>query len=379
MTEKDYYDILGIDRDASEDEIKKAFRHLARKWHPDVNPDNKEAEGKFKEINEAFEVLKDPEKRSAYDQFGSAGVEGAGFRPGSGGSPSFDDLFRNFGFGDIFDVFSGSGEKRRRSFGPEQGADLKYGLEMTLEDAFRGVETEILVPRFEQCSVCRGSGAKPGTSPKKCTKCGGTGEIRMVRRNAFIQTMNIAPCDRCGGEGTIIDKQCSHCDGTGKERKTRKVKVKIPAGVDDGQYLRLSGQGEAGSKGGPPGDLYIVIGLKEHPIFERHESDLFCRTSVSIAIAVLGGEIGVPTINGKAKIKIPSGTQSHTVFRLRGQGMPELHGRGRGDQLVKVVVDIPKKLSKDQKRLMEEYADTFEKKIETSRGFFERLREHKGS
>ncbi len=377
MTEKDYYDILGVDRNASEEEIKRAFRHLARKWHPDVNPDDKGAEEKFKEINEAFEVLKDPEKRSAYDQFGSAGVEGEGFHTGSGGSPSFDDLFRNFGFGDIFDVFSGSG-RRRRSSGPEQGADLKYDLEMTLEDAFSGVETEIDIPRFEQCSKCGGSGAKPGTSQKRCSRCGGTGEIRMIRRNSFIQTVNIVQCDKCGGQGSVTENPCKQCKGTGRERKNRKVRVKIPAGVDNDQYLRLSGEGEAGFRKGPPGDLYVVIHLKEHPVFERHERDLFCKTSVSLAIAVLGGDIGVPTIKGNAKIKIPSGTQSHTVFRLRGQGMPDLHGRGRGDQLVKVVVDIPKKLTNDQKRLIEEYADTFEKKIETSKGFFERLREHRG-
>ncbi len=377
MPEKDYYRILGVGRDASEEEIKRAFRHLARKWHPDVNPDNREAEEKFKEINEAFEVLKDPEKRAAYDQFGEAGVEGAGFRPGSHGFPSFDDLFRNFGFGDIFDVFSGRSGRGRRSPGPEQGADLKYDLEITLEDAFGGIETEIDVPRFEKCSVCGGSGAKPGTSPKKCPKCGGTGEIRMVRRNAFMQTINIAPCDGCGGRGTVIESPCRNCRGTGRERKRRKVKIKIPPGVEDGQFLRLGGEGEAGSMGGPPGDLYVVITIKDHEVFERHGKDLFCKTLVSLPIAILGGEIGVPTIKGNAKLRIPPGTQSHTVFRLKGQGMPELHGRGRGDQMVKVVVEIPEKLNREQKRLMEEYANSLGKKTRTGKGFFERFREHK--
>lgn len=378
MAEKDYYKILGVSREASEEEIKRAFRHLARKWHPDVNPDNKEAEEKFKEINEAFEILKDSEKRQAYDQFGKAGLEGTGFRPGARGFPSFDELFRNFGFGDIFDVFSGFGERERRAYGPDQGADLKYDFEITLEDAFRGIETEIDVPRFEQCSVCGGSGAKLGTSPKKCQKCNGSGEIRMVRRNAFMQTINISPCDKCRGEGTIIEKPCTKCEGTGKEKKIRKVKVKIPSGVDDEQYLRLAGQGEAGSRGGPRGDLYVVINLKNHDVFERHEKDLFCKTSISLPIAVLGGEIEVPTMTGKAKIKIPSGTQSHTIFRLRGQGMPELQKRGRGDQLVKVVVEIPKKLNRGQKKLMEEYAKTLDKKTETGKGFFERFREYRG-
>ncbi len=377
MAEKDYYKILGVGRDASEEEIKRAFRHLARKWHPDVNPGNKDAEEKFKEINEAFEVMKDPKKRSAYDQFGQAGLEGTGFKPESRGFPSFDELFRNFGFGDIFDVFSGFGEKGRHSYGPEQGADLKYEFEVSLEDAFRGVETDIDVPRFEKCPICGGSGAKPGTKPKECSRCGGTGEIRVVRCNEFMQTMNISPCDRCGGEGAVIESSCKNCRGTGREKKTRKVKVKIPAGVDDGQYLRLAGQGEAGSKRGPPGDLYVVIIIKEHPIFERHESDLFCRTSVSLPIAVLGGEVEVPTISGKVKIRIPPGTQSHTVFRLHGQGMPGLYGRGRGDQLVKVVVKIPEKLSREQKRMMKEYAKTLDRKTETGKGFFERFREHK--
>ncbi len=378
MAEKDYYKILGVDRDASEEEIKKAFRHLARKWHPDVNPDNEEAEEKFKEINEAFEVLKDPERRQAYDQFGEAGLEGSGFRPRSHGFPSFDDLFRNFGFGDIFDVFSGRGGRQRRGRGPAQGADLKYDLEITLEDAFRGIETEIEVPGFDQCPDCGGSGAKAGTSPEKCPKCGGAGEIRMVRRNAFMQTINIAPCDRCRGKGTIVRDPCKTCGGSGRVKRKKKVKIKIPAGVDDGQYLRLEGQGEAGSRGGPPGDLYVVISIREHSVFERHGRDLFCRTSVTLPIAVLGGEIEVPTMKGKAKIKIPSGTQSHTVFRLRSQGMPGLHEKERGDQLVKVVVEIPGKLNKEQKKLMEEYADTFGKKTRTGKGFFERFREHRG-
>jgi len=371
MAKKDYYEILGVGRDASQEDIKKAFRHLARKWHPDVNPGNKEAEERFKEINEAFQVLSDAEKRAQYDQFGHAAFKPedfAGFR-----TFSFDELFRNFGFGDIFDVFSGFGERKRRGRQPEQGADLKYELEITLEDAFRGMETEIEVPRFEECSVCKGSGAKPGTSPKKCPKCGGTGEIRTVRRTAFMQSINISPCDRCDGDGTIIDTPCKNCRGSGKERKTRKVKVKIPAGVDNEQYLRLSGQGEAGFKGGPPGDLFVVIGVKEHEIFERHDTDLFCKTTIDIGTAILGGEVTVPTITGKATLKIPPGTQSHTVFRLRGQGMPHLKSSKRGDQLVKVVVRIPEKISKKQEQLIREFLG--EKKAETGKGFFERLRE----
>ncbi len=377
MAGKDYYRILGVGRDASEEEIKRAFRHLARKWHPDVNPGNKQAEEKFKEINEAFEVLKDPEKRSAYDQFGEAGLEGAGFRAG-GGFPGFDDLFRNFGFGDIFDVFSGQGEAGGRAQARE-GADLKYELEMTLEDAYHGIDTEIEVPRFEACSACGGTGAKPGTTAKECPKCGGAGELRTVRRTSFMQTMSVSPCDRCGGEGTLIESPCRKCGGSGMERKTAKVKVKIPPGVDGGQFLRLAGQGEAGSKGGHPGDLYVVVSIKEHAVFERHGKDLFCKATVGLPEAILGGEIEVPTIAGRAKIKIPPGTQGNTVFRLRGQGMPELRGRGKGDQLVRVSVEIPRSLSREQRRLAEDLARAFGKKrAEASRGFFERLREHKG-
>jgi len=378
MAKKDYYEIMGVSRDAPEEEIKKAFRHLARKYHPDVNPGNREAEERFKEINEAFEVLKDPERRAAYDQYGEAGLEGMGFNPrqAAGGFASFDDLFRDFGFGDIFDIFSGFGGRGERGRGPRPGADLKYDLEISLEDAFRGLTTKIEVPRFESCSACGGTGAKPGTSPKQCPRCGGTGEIRHIRRNAFMQTVSIALCDRCGGSGMVIESPCPNCKGTGMERKTRTVEIKIPPGVDDGQYLRLGGQGEAGSNRGQPGDLYVVISVKEHPVFERHEDDVFCKTTISIATAVLGGEVEVPTLTGKAKLRIPPGTQSHTVFRLRGQGMPALRGHGRGDQLVKVVVDVPKKLDRDQSRIMAGFRKAMgEEKPKTEKGFFERLKE----
>lgn len=368
---KDYYDILGVSRDASEDEIKKAFRQLARKYHPDVNPDKKDAEEKFKEINEAFEVLKDPEKRQAYDRFGEAGVEAEGYRSSGRGFPGFDDIFSDFGFGDIFNVFSGSGQGPRSRHAHENGADLKYELEIDLEDAFRGVTIKIEVPRHEKCSVCKGSGAKPGTSSKQCSKCRGSGEVRMVRQIGFIQSLNIGPCDKCRGTGTIIESLCSNCKGAGREKKTRNVEVKIPAGVDDGQYLRLSGQGEAGANGGQEGDLYVVIRVKEHDLFERHETDFFCKTSIGLKTAISGGSVKVPTISGNATLKIPAGTQSHTVFRLNGMGMPEVHKKKRGDQLVKVVVEIPKKV--DRKLL--ESLKKHDEKIRSGKGFFERLRE----
>ncbi len=370
---KDYYNMLGVSRNASGDEIKKAFRQLARKYHPDVNPGKKDAEEKFKEINEAYEALKDPDKRQAYDQFGEAGVESEGFRQSGRGFPSFDDLFRDFGMGDIFDVFSGFGERSREGHGLKRGADLRYELEIGLKDAFYGITTKIEVPRYEKCSVCKGNGAKPGTSPKECPKCRGTGEVRFVRQMGFMQTLNISPCDKCRGSGTIIDSPCSNCGGTGREKKTRKVEVKIPAGVDNDQYLRLSGQGEAGSNGGSSGDLYVVIRISEHEVFDRHEANLFCKTIIGLPTAISGGGIKVPTITGNATLKIPRGTQSHTVFRLKGMGMPELHGRKRGDQLVKVIVEIPKKADKDLLDSLKRHGDG----TRSGKGFFDRLREFK--
>ena len=283
MAKKDYYKILGVDKNASQDEIKKAFRRLARKYHPDVA--GKESEEKFKEINEAFQILNDPQKRAQYDQFGHAA-----FKPGDFSGfrwPSFDDLFRDFGFGDIFDVFSGFRDRRR---GPEQGADLKYNLEITLEEAFSGVSKKIQVPVFVICKNCNGTGAKDG-SLKNCPDCDGTGEIRMMRRSAFAQVVNIVACNRCGGSGQIIEKPCDICGGAGRIRKKKIIEVKIPKGVDNGSYLRIRRQGESGYNGGPPGDLYVVISIKLHPIFERYENDLFCKTIISLGQAVFGAEI----------------------------------------------------------------------------------------
>ena len=376
MAKKDYYGMLGVPKDASEEDIKKAFRHLARKWHPDVNPGNKQAEEKFKEINEAFEVLKDPEKRSAYDQYGEAGLEGMGFEPGRGGYSSFEDLFGDLGFGDIFDVFSGFGGGRGRRQGREVGADLKYDLGITLEEAYAGIVTKMEVPRSEACPACKGTGARKGTSPVSCPRCDGTGELRQVRRTGFMQTVSIMPCDRCGGTGKVIEDPCGECGGTGRVRRTRKVELSIPAGVDDGQFLRLQGQGEAGRNGGPPGDLYIIIRVKEHPVFERHGTEVFCKTVIGLPTAILGGEVQIPTLTGKARLKIPPGTQSHTVFRLKGQGLPELHGRGRGDQLVKVVVDIPRNPDARQTGLLKELSESMGAgEPKTEKGFFEKLKE----
>lgn len=367
MKGKDYYEILGVDKNASQQDIKKAFRQLARKYHPDVA--GKESEEKFKEINEAFQVLSDPQKRSQYDRFGSAA-----FRPEDFTSfrwPSFDELFRDFGFGDIFDVFSGFRERTKT--GPEGGADLRYDLEITLEDAFHGKAKKIDVPTFIPCNTCDGTGAN---SLKKCPNCDGTGEVRRIQRSAFAQIVNITTCNKCKGTGQIIEKPCRNCKGAGRIKKIKKIEIKIPRGVDNGSYLRIAGQGEAGHNGGLPGDLYVVIHVKEHPVFDRRENDLFCRTTISLGQAIFGGQVEVPTINGSAKLKIPAGTQSHTVFRLKGQGMPDLHTSKRGDQFVKIVVKIPKNLSEKQKKILKEFMDASGEKVKTIKGFFDKMKEY---
>jgi len=373
MVKKDYYSTLGVDKSASEQEIKRAYRQLARKYHPDVNPGNKEAEEKFKEINEAFEVLGDPEKKNQYDQFGHSAFSQEGLGGGFRGA-NFEDLFRNFGFENIFDMFSGfGGERQDRN---RQGGDIRFDYSITLEDAFNGLETKIQIPRFEKCQVCKGSGAKPGTTPKKCSECGGKGEIRRVRKMGFMQMVNVSTCPKCGGSGEFIDSPCPNCKGTGKERKLKAINLKIPSGVDEGSYLRFAGEGELSEGNGSRGDLFIAIHIKPHDIFERHDDNLFCKTAISFAKATLGGEIEVPTMKGKAKINISSGTESHTVFRLKGQGMPNINSKKRGDLLVKVTIEVPKKLTKRQRELLQEFQKESGEEVKISKGFFEKLKEH---
>lgn len=346
MANKDYYDILGISKGASDDEIKKAYRKLAMKYHPDRNPDNKEAEDKFKDINEAYQVLSDPQKKSQYDQFGTTDFNG-----GFGGAGGFD--FSGMGgFEDIFDSFFGGGFSSRRRNGPERGADLEYTLNLTFEEAVFGIEKEISISKNENCDTCNGTGSKPGSNPKTCDKCGGTGQVRYQRNTPLGSFVSTSTCDKCNGTGKVITDPCSHCHGKGTVRKNKKVKIKIPAGVDTGNVLPLRGQGEPGKNGGPSGDLYINLRVSPHKLFNRKGFDIYIEEHISFGKASLGTELKVPTIDGDVKYKVPAGTQSGTVFRLKGKGVPRVNGHGRGDEYVKIIVDIPKSLNEKQKEAL---------------------------
>jgi molecular chaperone DnaJ len=370
MPEKrDYYEVLGVSRDASKEEIKKAYRRLALKYHPDRNK-SPDAEEKFKEISEAYGVLSDDTKRSQYDRWGHAGIEGRYTPEDIFRAINFEDIFRDFdfGFGSIFDMFFGRGERRRRT-GPRRGADLRADIEITLEEAARGLKTNVTYPRLERCEVCNGSGARPGTSPRTCPACNGSGQVGYTKKTLFGQFTSVSTCGNCRGEGKVIDEPCTNCRGGGLVQRTRKISVKVPAGVDDGSRLRIAGEGEAGERGGMPGDLYVVVHIKPHEFFIREDEDILCEIPITFSQAALGDEIEVPTLNGRAKMKIPPGTQSGTIFRLKGKGMPSLRGLGRGDQHVRVIVQTPTKLNKRQKELLRELArfDNREK------GFFHRM------
>jgi molecular chaperone DnaJ len=351
VEKRDYYEVLGVSRDADEQQLKSAYRKLALQYHPDRNPDNREAEEKFKEAAEAYTILSDPQKRSAYDRFGHQAVSGAasgGFDP-SAFSDFSDILGEFFGFGDLF----GGGGGRRRDR-PQRGQDLRYDLEIGFEEAVFGMTAEIQVPRMEHCSRCSGSGAEPGSGSSTCQTCRGRGEV--TYQQGFLSVRRT--CGTCGGSGQVIRHPCTHCRGQGTERVNRKLKVNIPAGVDDGNRLRLSNEGQPGHKGGPPGDLYVVLKVKEHPFFERHESDLHCTIPINVAQAALGAEIEIPTLEEPHLLKIPEGTQNGAQFRIRNKGVPHVNGSGRGDLYVHADVKIPSKITREQKKLFEQLGET---------------------
>ncbi|MBQ7454007.1 MAG: molecular chaperone DnaJ, partial [Selenomonadaceae bacterium] len=351
----------------TDDEIKKAYRKLARQYHPDLNRDNaKAAEEKMKEINEAYDVLKDKEKRAQYDQFGHAGLNG-GFNSGGGfhtGGINMDDIFGGMGggafdMGEIFEQFFGGGARTRtrQKPGPQKGADLRYDLSISLEDAAFGKDMNIKIPRMETCEECGGSGAKKGTTPDECPDCHGTGMRQTTTRTPFGTISNARPCERCHGSGKIVKTPCGHCHGNGKIRVERELKISIPRGIDEGQRLRISGGGQAGERGGQPGDLYVYINIKPHKFFTRQNTDVFCEVPISFVQAALGAKIDVPTIDGKVELTIPEGTQSGKVLRIRGKGIPFMRGDGRGDEFVKIKVLTPQNLSSRQKKLLREFED----------------------
>lgn len=368
MAKRDYYEVLGIEKSASEQEIKSAYRKLAHKYHPDKNPNDKAAEESFKEVNEAYEVLSNPEKRAQYDRFGHMGDRMGGFGAGDPfAGASINDIF-----GDIFgEVFGGARRGGGRG-GRRRGADLRYNLEISFEEAAFGTEARIRVPRHKTCDSCKGSGARKGTSPRTCGTCGGVGEVRFTQ--GFFSVAR--PCPECHGAGRVISDPCPDCRGEGKTAFEASLNVKVPQGVDHGVRLKLSGEGEPGDPGGMPGDLYVVIHVKEHPIFARQDDDVILELPISFTQASLGGKIEVPTLDGKVELTIPAGTQPGRIFRMRGLGIPHLNGRGRGDQHVQVTVEVPRHLNKRQRELLEQFAASMgEGQSPKSNSFFDKVRE----
>jgi molecular chaperone DnaJ len=371
VSKRDYYEVLGVQRNASEAEIKKAFRSLARKYHPDANKDDPGAAEKFKEINEAFQVLSDPEKRARYDQFGHMGEAGAG-----GGGFDFSG-FGQGGFDEIFDMFFGGGTRARRT-GPQRGVDLRAEMAITLEEAAFGGKKEIRIPRTETCDVCHGSGARPGTAPVTCRTCKGSGQVQVVQSTPFGRFVNITTCERCRGEGRIVESPCTECRGAGRVQRMRSVEVNIPPGVDTGQKLRMAGFGEAGQRGGPPGDLYIVIEVMPHKHFRRRDEDLLTEVTISYTQAALGTTVEVSTLEGPHTLQVPEGTQGGEVFRLKGKGMPRLRGYGSGDLHVTIRVEIPRQLSDKERELLQQLAQIRGESVAEQKGFFDRVREALG-
>jgi molecular chaperone DnaJ len=376
MTKKrDYYEVLSVTRAASEEEIKRAYRKLAVKFHPDKNPDDAHAEEKFKELGEAYDVLMDADKRAAYDRFGHAAFAQGTAGPAGGFHDPFD-IFREVfgasgGAGGIFETFFGSGRSTDRE-GRQRGSDLRYDMQITLEEAAFGVEKEIEVRKLDTCPTCRGKGAEAGSRTINCPTCGGHGQV--VSSRGFFQVSQT--CPRCRGVGQIIEKPCHVCAGEGRVEKNSRIKLKIPPGISDGSRLRTSGNGEAGIRGGPAGDLYVVVHVKEHPIFQREEDNLYCEVPIAFSVAALGGEVAVPTLEGKANLRVPAGTQSGQVFKLRGKGVANVNGHGQGDLLARLLVEVPTRLNNEQRQKLEEFSALCgEENTPIRKSFFERAKE----
>lgn len=380
MAKRDYYEVLGVSKNATSEEIKKAYKKLAKKYHPDLNPDSKTAEDNFKEINEAFEVLNDESSRARYDQFGH-NDPGAGF--GGYGQGGYGGGFGQAGFGgsvnDIFEAFfgggfGGGGSAGTASAGPQKGNDLRADISVSFEEAATGAERELRINRMENCPPCDGSGAEAGSKRKSCPSCGGSGRMRTTQSTPFGQFQTVKTCPNCQGAGTVVETPCRECGGSGRVRRERTITVNIPAGVDTGSRLRMAGEGEGGFLGGPPGDLYIYIQMQPHKYFRRQGDDILCDYTLNFAQAALGDEVQVPTIEGQAKLNIPEGTQTGTTFRMRGKGFPKLRGYGRGDQLVKIKISTPTRLSSEQKDLLKKLGESFGGKDgEEKKGFFGKI------
>jgi len=373
---RDYYEVLGVSKGASEDEIKKAYKKQARKYHPDLNPDNKEAEEKFKEVNEAYEVLSDSDKKARYDQYGHAGVDpnfgAGGFGGGFDGNFDFGDL------GDIFGSFFGGGfggGRRTNPNAPQRGESIRLSLTISFEEAAFGCEKEVSVDRMEQCGVCHGSGCAEGTTPEICPDCHGTGQVQVRRQTPMGVFATTSACSRCGGKGKIIHQPCSACRGAGLERKRKTIKATIPAGIDNGQTISIRGQGHAGKNGGPAGDLLVTITVRPHELFRREGTSVLCEAPITFTQAVLGAELEIPTIDGKVKYNLPEGTQSGTTFRLKGKGIPSINGRGRGDQYVTVYIETPRNLNKEQREALKKFAETMgDNNYEERKKFFKKFK-----
>ncbi|WP_283674948.1 molecular chaperone DnaJ [Butyricicoccus sp. Marseille-Q5471] len=375
---RDYYEVLGVQKGASDDEVKKAHRKLAKQYHPDLNRDNPEAAEKFKELNEAYEVLSDKEKRQKYDQFGFAGVDPS-YGGGAGGA--YGGGFGDFGdLGDIFSSFFGGGfgggRSTTRRNAPQRGESIRQSVILSFEEAAFGCEKEITIDRIENCEECGGTGAAKGTSPETCSNCRGTGTVTQTQRTPLGMFQTQAACPHCHGTGKIVKTPCSKCSGAGRVRKSRTLKVNVPAGIDEGQSIQLRGQGNAGVNGGPSGDLLVTVSIRPHPVFTRDGSNVICEIPISFAQAALGDSLQVPTIDGRIEYKIPEGTQTGTVFRMKGKGIQNVNGRGRGDQFVRVNIEVPKNLSEKQKRLLREFEEnTTDDNQSQRKGFWDKVKD----